>query len=523
MLVHRPTRKIVLNLRDPARVTMVIPTAKQFAYQGAQLVAVPHRLEEVRVLRNLGFAAPSPVRAYYPWPRSLRRVPQPFEAQLETTCFLTLNPRAFVLNDMGTGKTLSVLWAWDYLRGLGHANKLLVISPLSTLERTWADEVHRNFPHLSVGVLHGSKEKRLKMLADDAYDVYVINHDGIKTIEAELIAKRSLDTVVVDEIATFRNATAQRWKVLRRVIAGRTRVWGLTGTPTPNSPLDAWAQVRLISPERVPSFAGRFKDQVLKQLGPFKWVPRESATEIVANAMQPSIRFSREECVDLPPCMVVERQVDLTPEQKTAYKEMLSQLAMEYGQQKVLAINEAVKLQKLLQIACGVVYGPGGEEVVLPCAPRIEALKEVIEQAHTKTIVFVPFKAALRYVVTELRKVYGEDAVAMVSGDVTAAHRGAIFKAFQEQDSPRVICAVADAMSHGLTLTAANTVVWYSPCHSQETYAQANARVSRPGQQHSQFIVHVEGCAAERKVYTRLAERQAMEGTLLDLIQEERE
>ena len=93
MIVSKATKKLVLNLRNPGRVTMVIPSAKVFQYKGHDLVAVPHRLEEVRVLRNLGFdEAPSPIRYHYDWSGSYK----PFHAQLETAEFLTLNPRAFV-------------------------------------------------------------------------------------------------------------------------------------------------------------------------------------------------------------------------------------------------------------------------------------------------------------------------------------------------------------------------------------------------------------------------------------------
>ncbi len=168
MLVHEPSKRLVLNLSDPARVMTVIPTARQFEFQGKSLVAIPHRIDEVRVLRNMGFSAtPGPIRHHYDWSGQYT----PFHAQLETSEFLTMNPKAFVLNDMGTGKTLAALWAFDYLRSQGLVNKLLVISPLSTLERTWADEVFRHFPHLNVSVLYGTKERRLKMLVAEDHPI----------------------------------------------------------------------------------------------------------------------------------------------------------------------------------------------------------------------------------------------------------------------------------------------------------------------------------------------------------------
>lgn len=510
MLIHTPTEKVLLRLKNPARVTTVIPTAKLLQYDSKVFTVVPHRLDETRVLRNLGFETPSPVEHYYSWSGQYK----PFRAQLATTAFLTLNPRAFVLNDMGTGKTLSTLWAYDYLRNLGLAKKMLVISPLSTLEHTWADEIFRHFPHLTYSVLYGTKSKRLKMLEAEA-DIYLINHDGIITIRDELIERTDIDTVVIDEIATFRNARTERWKALSKVCKGRARLWGLTGTPTPNLPSDAWAQCRIISPERVPSYFGQFRDSVLKQVGPFQRVVREGATEIVANAMQPSIRFGRDECIDLPDCTYVERHVAMTKEQLDAYKDMATRLKMEFEAQKVVAVNEAVKAQKLVQIACGVVYGQNGEEVALPNDPRIKVIEEVIEEAGTKVIIFVPFRAVMDRIMEQL----SSHSRACINGATSKAERDTIFRNFQHSDTPKVLVAQPAAMSHGLTLTAASTVIWYAPVTSNEIYQQANARITRPGQKHKQLIVNIEGCEAERRIYDRLRKKQNLQGLLLDLIE----
>lgn len=509
MLVHAKTKKIVLNLRDPNRVTTIIPTAKTFTYKGTELVAVPHKVEETKLLRNLGFDVPGPIKHYYEWSGQY----QPFNAQRETAEFLSMQNRAFCLNDMGTGKTLSTLWAFDYLRSQGLANKALIISPLSTLERTWGDEIFRHFPHLNFAVMYGDKARRLKILNTEA-DIYLINHDGIKVIAKELIAKKEIDTVVIDEVASFRNASTERWKALHKVIAGRSRVWGLTGTPTPNSPTDAWAQCRLISPERVPPYFGQWRDSVMRQLTQFKWAPRDGATDLVLDAMQPSIRFSRDDCVDLPPCIWQERHVPMTTEQKAAYKQMLAKLAMEYDGNQVLAVNEAVKMQKLLQIACGVVYGED-EHIFLPAKPRIEVLKEIIDEAGTKVIVFVPFKGVLKYVAEELAQDY---TVGTISGETPKTERDKTFHDFQQTGDPRVLVAQPAAMSHGLTLTAASTVVWFAPVTSNEVYEQANARVTRPGQKHTQFIVNIEGSEVERRIYARLRDKQKMQGLLLEMV-----
>jgi len=513
MMISTKRRKIVLNLSDPARVMKTIPTAQTFNYKGHSLVAVPHRMEETQVLRNLGFKVPSPMETQYVWSGQYT----PFKAQLETASFLSVHPRAFCLNGMGSGKTLSTLWAYDYLRSVSLARKLLVVSPLSTLERTWADEIFRHFPHLSWATIYGSKEKRVRMLNSDV-DVYLINHDGVKVMEKELCARTDIDVVVVDEIASFRNASTDRWKALNRIIQGRSRVWGLTGTPTPNAPTDAWAQCKLICPDRVPRFYNQFRDATMKQLSPFKWVARDNATATVADAMQPSIRFAREDCVDLPPCMFQTRHVEMSVEQKKAYREMLTTLFVELQAGDVQAVNEAVKLQKLVQIASGVVYAQGGTHVEIKADARIKECLEVIEQAGTKVIIFAPFKGSIEYIEKEIAK---HHSVAVINGEVGKSERDRIFTAFQTESDPRVLVAQPASMAHGLSLTAASTIIWYAPVTSQETFTQANARITRPGQKHSQLIVNIEGSPVERRLYERLSQKQAAEGLLLDIIREQ--
>lgn len=511
MLISKTKKKIVLNVRDPQHIQTVIPASKTFEYKGRELLAVPHDLHTARVLRGMGIEAPSPIKYHYEWSGQNT----PFHAQLETAEFLTFNDHAFVLNDMGTGKTLSVLWAFDYLRKLGNTSKMLVVSPLSTLERTWADEVFRHFPHLTVSVLYGSKARRNKMLAQDA-DIYLINHDGVKVMVDELAKRTDITTVVVDEIASFRNAATSRWKALRKVLLNRKYIWGLTGTPTPNAPTDAWAQCRLVSPDNVPPYFGKFRDAVMKQISQFKWAPRPNATELVAQAMQPSIRFTRDQCIDLPPCIYQSRDVPLSKEQGSAYKDMLNRLKFEMDSGEVMAVNEAVKLSKLLQICCGAAYDAKGKAITLDVSARIQEVIDVVEQADSKTLVFVPFTAALEQVAEALRQHW---TTGVIHGGTPKAARDDIFHQFQQGKDMRVLVANPGTLSHGLTLTAANTIVWFGPPVSAEQYEQANARVTRPGQKKTQFIVHIEGTPVERRVYERLRNKRQIQGLLLEILQ----
>lgn len=520
MQIDQNKKCLVLRLKDPNRVLSVIPTSKAFKANGKQYVAVKHGPDETKVLRSIGINAPSPILYHYDWPGTFA----PFGAQREAAAFMTLEPRAFNLSDMGTGKTMATLWAYDYLRAAGIVHKALVVTPLSTLERTWGDEVFTHFPHLSTAVVYGSRSKRIEMLESDV-DLYLINHDGIKVpgLLDALALRKDIDLIIIDEIAQVgRNAGTDRWRALQTVCNRQVarRVWGLTGTPTPNQPTDAWAQCRLISPGRVPPYFNRFKDSVMRQINQFLWVPRDNALDIVHEAMQPAIRFARDECIDLPPVIYTTRSAPLTDEQTTAYSSMMQKLCLESAEGKITAANEAVKAQKLMQIACGDVYDGKGGAVQLDATPRMNVLLEIIEESSSKVIVFVPFVAVIHKVREFLTSKKIKSAA--VYGEVSKNERDRIFSDFQNDRNLDVIVAQPASMSHGLNLQAASTVVWFAPITSNDTFGQANARISRAGQKFNQLIVMIEGTAMERRYYQRLKNKQHVQGILLDMVQESR-
>lgn len=514
MIVWAKKKVLLIKSRNRERIHNVIPTAKEVKVKDHILSAIPHRIDETKVLRSLGYKPPAPIRHYYEWPG---RFP-PFEAQREAAAFLSMHERAFNLSELGTGKSLASLWAYDYLRSIGKKHKALVVAPLSTLERTWADELFNHFPHLTYAVLHGTKSKRLKLLEQDV-DVYIINPDGIGIIEDKLKNRTDIDLIIIDEVAQCaRNAGTNRWKILNRIVnkqKSRRGCWGMTGTPTPNAPTDAWAQCKLIVPNKVPPYFNRFKMQVMRQLSQFAWVPKKDATEIVHKVMQPAVRFTRDECVDLPPLLYESREVTLTKEQDKAYKEMVNRLRTQADEGEITAVNEAVKMAKLIQIACGVVYADDGSEVTIPSNPRLQETKDIISGAEGKVIVFVPYVSSVKMVAEELSKDF---TVEMIYGGVKKSERDRILGAFQKTKEPKVLVAQPAAMSHGLTLTAASTIVWYSCVTSNEVFEQANGRINRPGQKMNNFIIMLEGTKVEKRIYSRLKNKQKLQGALLDEI-----
>ena len=503
-----------MKLNNPNRVLDSIPTAKPYTVRGVPLVVAPHGLDEVRVLRNLGIKAPSPILHYYNWCGQYK----PYEHQRQTAAFLTLNHCGLVLNEIGTGKTQSALWAADYLIQTKQIKKVLIISPLSTLERVWADAIFTGFVHRKFVVLHGTSEKRRKLLNTEA-DFYIINHDGFPIICEEAHGK--FDLVIVDEAAVLRNPSTQRFKIFRKWMANNlpTRLWLMTGTPTPNDPTDAWALAKLVGSPFCTKTYTAFREQVMMKIGQWKFVPRPESVEIVKHILQPAVRYTRDECFELPDTIIQTRQVELTAEQKKHYSQMLKHFVTEMSAEgTITAVNEAVKIQKLVQIACGVAYGDDGQNIGIDCSPRINLVKEVIEEAGEKVILFVPLTGTLHMLEKELSKHWS---VAVVNGEVSSSKRNQIFHDFQHAKIPHVLIAHPATMAHGLTLTSASTIIWYGPINSNEQYVQANGRIERIGKRQISNVVHIEATDLEHKMYERLKNKQKLQGLLLDLIQQQ--
>lgn len=516
MLVIEKAKALALKLNNPERVLATVPTARELEYHGKNLIAVPHRIDEVQKLRSLGIKAPSPILHYYDWPGQFT----PYEHQRMTASFLTMYKKALILNEIGTGKTQSALWAADYLMQMGKVKKVLILSPLSTLERVWGDGIFTGLIHRKHVVLHGTAARRKKLLKTDA-DFYIINHDGFGIISEEV--QGMFDLIIVDEAAVMRNPSTNRFKLFRKFLRQHTgiRLWLLTGTPTPNDPTDAWTLAQLVENPDVARTYTSFREQVMMKIGQWKWVPRQESVDIVKNVLQPAVRYTRDECFDLPDTVVQTRQVALTKEQTQHYQQMLKHFITEAATEgTITAVNEAVKLQKLVQIACGVAYSDDGQNVQLDCTPRVNVVKEVIEEAGEKVIVFVPLTGTLHMLEKELKKNWS---VGVVNGQVPARQRNEIFHDFQHSKNPRVLIAHPATMAHGLTLTSASTVIWYGPITSNEQYVQANGRIERIGKKHVSNVVHIEATDLEHKMYQRLANKQKLQGLLLDLIQQETE
>jgi SNF2 family DNA or RNA helicase len=268
----------------------------------------------------------------------------------------------------------------------------------------------------------------------------------------------------------------------------------------------------------VPRFFGAFRELVMHKITQFKWAPKPHATETVYNALQPAIRFTKEQCLDLPDMTYVKREVELTAQQNKYYEILRKQMMTTAAGEQITAANAAVNMNKLLQISCGAVYSDTGETIEFDIKNRYKVLREVIDESSQKVLIFVPFKHVIHILKDKLDK----DGITsdVINGDVSASKRTEIFKRFQETEDPRVLIIQPQAAAHGVTLTAANTIVWWGPTSSLETYAQANARVHRSGQKHPCTVVQLEGSKVEKRLYRMLDDRINIHTKMIDLYQD---
>lgn len=511
-IVHN--KALQLRLKDPARVLNLIPkSAVLQELEGRSDVLVHWGLEEAQVLKNLGIKnVPSPIVAQYSWPG----MHNPMDHQRTTAAFLTMHRRAYCFNDMGTGKSMTVAWASDYLMKIKQIKRVLIICPLSTMQTAWQADLFKSVMHRRVGIAHGDRAKRLKIINSNA-EYVIINTDGV-TVVADALRKANFDLVVIDEATSVKTATTDRWKAINSLVKPNTWLWMLTGSPAAQTPLDAYGLARMLNPSSAPRSFTKWRDDVMIKVSTFKWLPKMDWRDQVFDLLQPAIRYTKEECLDLPEIMFTTREVPLSKAQQKAYDVMRSTLAMQAAGQTVTAVNAASGLSKLLQVSCGAAYTDDGQSLEFDVRPRYNELCSIIDESSHKTLVFVPFTNTIDRIQEML--LHDGYTCEVIDGRVSATKRADIISRFQMNADPQILVMQPQAVSHGITLHAANTSVWWGPIMSYETYAQANARMYRKGQVNKCLVVNLQGSTVERARYKALENMADDQSSLLAMYKE---
>lgn len=520
----------------PAHIAPFLPDAKQ----AGQFFAVPRTLRNSIVLRRYDYpVAPIMTDSSYDWPIEPGKTPLPHQKVYAN--FSILNPKCFNLGSPGTMKTLSTLWAADYLMKQFEPGtfRFLIIAPLTILETVWGAGIFRNFMgRRTFKILIGDEAKRMKLLAEPA-DFYIVNPDGIKIgahlrgpkrmqlggFSAALEARKDIMGVIVDEASAYKDASTARHAITQKVLRDRPVWWGLTGTPTPNRPTDAYGLAKFVNNALGKSFRG-FQIETMIKISLYKWVPQKDGYEKARRLLTPSVRYALEDVWDGPEMTIQRHKVELTDEQKKEMVRLKNDLTViAKSGVAISANNEAAARQKLMQISLGAIYDENHKAHIINALPRYNEIAEIIESAERKVLVFVGITSVIHLLVDFMQKRWkkeGRDWTCdFINGEVSARKRPDLIRSFESDPNFKVMFADPQATAHGINeFVAADTVIWAGTTDKAELFIQGNGRVRRPGQKHPTTCYQIVSNKLEEEIFDRLETNTGLQGVMLKAIRE---
>ena len=417
---------------------------------------------------------------------------KPHQYQEYATQRVLDTPYIALLLEMGLGKTVSTLTAVDLLlHDYFDALRVLVIAPLRVADDTWAREVEKwdHLRHLRISKILGSAVQRRRALKGDA-DIYVINRENVEWLVSELGTKWSFDTVVVDELSSFKNHQSKRFRALRRVRPMIKRVIGLTGTPAPNGLIDLWPQIYLLDQgERLGKTITGYRDRYFlpgERDGHivYKWHQKKESEQRIYEAISDiAVSMKAEDYLQLPPRIDRTVLIKLDDKSRDLYRKLERELLLPFQDADVVASTAAVLSNKLLQMASGAVYDED-RGVKLIHEAKLDALDDIIEAANGKPVmVFYNFKHSL----ARIQERFPQTRI------LRKGKEGNQDIADWNSDKIPLLLLHPKSAGHGLNLqeSSCQTEVWYDQIWSLEEYQQANARLHRQGQTRSIVVLRL--------------------------------
>jgi len=410
--------------------------------------------------------------------------------------YILTHPIAALLLDMGLGKTVITLTALrDLIFDSLQVSKVLVIAPLRVARDTWPAEVKKwdHLKDLDISVIIGDLKTRVAAV-NTAAQVYVINRENIKWL-VDYYEKNNLrwdfDTVVIDELSSFKNHQSQRFKWLRKVRPFVRRWIGLTGTPTSNGLMDLWAEIGILDGgERLGRFIGRFREAYFRpgSMNPstgvvFSYIPRPGAEEQIYDRISDiTISMKALDYLKLPDCVYVNHTVEMSAAERKLYDQLKTDLIIPTDDGDIDAANAASLSNKLLQMSNGAVYDENKATRFIHNR-KLEALEDLIESANGQPVLIAYwFKHDRERILANLTSLGYDPRNLKSSADITAWNSGTI---------PIALIHPASA-GHGLNIQeGGHILIWFGLTWSLELYQQTNARLWRQGQKNTVTIHHI--------------------------------
>lgn len=440
---------------------------------------------------------------------------EPHDYQQLATAFIEDHPQAAILLGMGLGKTVITLTAiWNLLLDSFLVRRVLIIAPLRVARDTWPVEAAKwdHLAGLTIAIAVGTKQDRLDALARNAM-VTVINRENVPWLVKQLGSTWPFDMAVIDELSSFKNHRAERFKALTTVRPKINRIVGLTGTPASNGLMDLWAQFRLLDEgQRLGRFISHYRNRWFvpdKRNGMqiFTYKPRPGAEDKIYAAIGDiTLSMRATDHLQLPALTVTTTAVTLYDREREAYERLRDEMVLDLGGQIVDAANAAALSGKLSQLASGAIYDEHGD-VIEVHDRKLDALEDLIEAANGQPLLVAYW---FKHDLQRIRQRFPEARELKTSSDI---------KAWNARQIPLALIHPASA-GHGLNLQAGgNLLVWFSLTWSLELYQQTNARLYRQGQSEPVTITHLATTGTlDDAVLTALESKDLTQAALIDAV-----
>ena len=441
---------------------------------------------------------------------------KPHDYQRYTIQFIIDHSESAIFLGMGMGKTISTLTAInDLIRNRFETQKVLVIAPIRVARDTWPAEIHKwdHLAGLTVSPIIGTAKQR-EAAANRRADIYTIGRENIPWLVKHHGGRWPYDMVIIDELSSFKNPQAKRFKALKKVRPKIHRIVGLTGTPAPNSLLDIWAPFRLIdNGERLGRFITPYRDQYFtpgRRNGTvvYNWNLRPGADQaIYDNIADITVSMRTTDYLQLPEATHQHITVQLPPKARKQVDTLKRDFVLDLDDDTIDAANAATLSLKLQQLAGGAIYNEAGDDYITIHDEKIQALTELVDQAQGNPIlVCYWFK-------------HERDRILSAIPNARVLDTQQDFHDWNNGDIPVALIHPASA-GHGLNLQAGGHImVWYTTPWSLELYEQANARLHRQGQTEPVSIIHIDTAdSIDQTVHQALTRKDTTQQALITAV-----
>lgn len=445
----------------------------------------------------------------------------PHDYQKRAVSFIREHEAAGLFLEMGLGKTVITLTAIDELMNDSfEVSRVLVIAPLRVAEDTWSRESNKwdHLKHLKISKILGAAADRIRALKAQA-DIYVINRENVVWLVEYLEENRMkwpFDMVVIDELSSFKNNQAKRFKALRRMRPAIDRIVGLTGTPAANSLMDLWAEMYLLDRgERLgrtlTAYRGNwFRPGYGNGYVTYKWEPRRGALEAITKRIADiTVSMKAEDYLTLPDKVESTIEVSLDEKGLKAYKEMEKESLIELEGEEIAALDAAAVMSKLLQMANGFIYDEAHNPRHIHEA-KLDALGEILEAAESPVLVYYNFQA-------------DKDAILSRFHDAKLLENDSTIEEWNK-GKIKILLAHPASAGYGLNLQdGGHIMAWYGLPWSLEQYLQAVARLQRQGQKYPVMVYHlIAKGTVDEQVVASLSKKDMTQSALISILKDRR-